>query len=144
MTRNVTNIEQQLRLDEGEKLHAYADHLGFMTIGVGRLIDKRKGGGISIAESTMLLENDIASKRAELVRRAPWVERLDPVRRGALLNMAFQMGVDGLLGFVNTLRMVASGDYEGASRGMLQSLWAKQTPARALRIATQMRTGEWQ
>lgn len=62
----------------------------------------------------------------------------------SLLNMAFQMGVDGLLGFKNTLELIRTGSYEKAAEGMLSSLWAKQTPARAKRLAVQMRTGVWQ
>jgi len=137
-------LTKQLRRDEYEVLTAYQDHLGFWTIGVGRLIDKRKGGGITKEESAYLLSNDIDKREAELLRRAPWTANLDPVRFGALLNMAFQMGVDGLLGFKNTMAMVRAGDYEGASEGMLQSLWATQTPERAKRISKQMKTGVWQ
>lgn len=137
-------LTRQLRRDEDEVLHAYPDHLGFLTIGVGRLIDKRKGGGITPEESAYLLSNDIDKREAELLRRAPWMSSLDQVRFGALLNMAFQMGVDGLLGFKNTLAMVRAGDYVQASEGMLNSLWATQTPERAKRIAHQMKTGVWQ
>ncbi len=137
-------LTKQLRRDEKEVLHAYPDHLGYLTIGVGRLIDKRKGGGITPEESAYLLSNDIDKREADLLRRFPWMANLDPVRFGALLNMAFQMGVDGLVGFKNTLAMVREGDYEGASKGMLNSLWAKQTPERAKRIAKQMKTGVWQ
>ena len=137
-------LTKQLRRDEDEVLSAYQDHLGFWTIGVGRLIDKRKGGGITTEESAYLLSNDIDKRQAELLRRAPWTANLDAVRFGALLNMAFQMGVDGLLGFKNTLNFVRSGDYLNAADGMLQSLWAKQTPERAKRIAQQMKTGVWQ
>jgi len=132
-----------LRGDEDEVLTAYQDHLGFWTIGVGRLIDKRKGGGISKAESAILLDNDISGKEAELDRRLSWWRKLDEARRGVLLAMAFQMGVDGLLGFVSTLKMVQAGDYAGAARGMLNSLWARQTPERAMRMSEQMRTGDW-
>lgn len=137
-------LTKQLRRDEDEILHAYPDHLGYLTIGVGRLIDKRKGGGITEEESAYLLSNDIDKREAELLRRAPWMANLDPVRFGALLNMAFQMGVDGLLGFINTLAMVREGDYDGAAEGMLNSLWARQTPERAKRISKQMKTGVWQ
>ena len=70
---------------------------------------------------------------AELLRRAPWMSALDSVRFGALLNMAFQMGVDGLLGFKNTLTTIEAGRYESAAEQMLQSRWAKQTPERAKR-----------
>lgn len=139
-----TELTKQLRRDEKEVLTAYKDHLGYLTIGVGRLIDERKGGGITTEESAYLLSNDIDKREAELLRRAPWMARLDPVRFGALLNMAFQMGVDGLLGFVNTLAMVRAGNYEAAAKGMLASKWASQTPERALRISKQMETGVWQ
>lgn len=137
------NIIRLLRGDEGEVLHEYKDHLGFSTIGVGRLIDKRKGGGITKEESAYLLSNDIKRFSDELNRRIPWWTRLNDARRGALISMAFQMGVDGLLSFKNTLSMVERGDYEGAAKGMLNSLWARQTPERAKRMSEQMRTGEW-
>jgi lysozyme len=137
-------ITRQLRGDEGVKEHAYQDHLGYWTIGVGRLIDKRKGGGLKPHEIDYLLRNDIDERVEELTRRLPWFQDLDDARRGVLLNMSFQMGVDGLLGFKNTLAMVKAGDYEGAARGMLNSLWAKQTPERAQRLSDQMRTGQWQ
>lgn len=136
-------LKRLLRGDEDEVLHAYQDHLGYWTIGVGRLIDRRKGGGISPEESAYLLANDIRDKSAELDRRLPWWRKLDEARQGVLLAMAFQMGVDGLLGFKNTLAMVQRGNYDGAARGMLESLWAKQTPERAKRMSEQMRTGQW-
>lgn len=138
------SLTQQLRRDEGEVLHAYQDHLGYWTIGIGRLIDQRKGGGISAEESAYLLANDIAVRIAALRQKLDWFDELDEARQGVLVNMAFQMGVEGLLGFRNTLAMVRAGDYAGAASGMLSSLWANQTPERAKRLAEQMRTGEWQ
>ncbi len=58
--------------------------------------------------------------------------------------MAFQLGVTGLLGFVTTLKLVRDGKYEEASKQMLSSEWASQTPARAQRLSVQMKTGVWQ
>jgi lysozyme len=142
--RNVKNIEEQLRLDEGEKLYAYKDSLGFWTIGVGRLIDEKKGGGLTEEESAYLLKNDIARKTNEVKNRLDWFSKLDEVRQAVLINMAFQMGVEGLLKFKNTLTLVKSGYYEDAAKNMLQSLWAQQTPERAKRLAEQMKTGVWQ
>lgn len=141
---NNDNITRLLRGDEGEVLHTYNDTLGYATIGVGRLIDKRKGGGISKDESAYLLSNDIMRTSLDLDRRLPWWTSLSDARRGVLLSMAFQMGIDGLLGFKNTLAMIQRGDYAGASKGMLNSKWATQTPERANRMAKQMLTGEWQ
>ncbi len=139
----ITELATQLRRDEGEKLWAYKDHLGFLTIGIGRLIDKAKGGGITQGESTYLFENDINRITNTLDTRLPWWRKLDEARQGVLVAMAFQMGVDGLLGFRNTLEMVRVGNYEGASKNMLNSMWAKQTPERALRLSNQMKDGNW-
>ncbi|OZI79929.1 glycoside hydrolase family protein [Bordetella genomosp. 2] len=139
----INELTRLLRGDEGEVLHAYQDHLGYWTIGVGRLIDKRKGGGISRTESALLLSNDIAEKEAELDRRLPWWRELPDARRAVILAMAFQMGVDGLLSFKNTLALVRADNFDGAARGMLASLWARQTPERAHRMAEQMRTNTW-
>lgn len=138
------NLIKQLRDEEGEVLHAYEDHLGYLTIGVGRLIDKRKGGGITKEESAYLLNNDIAKVEKQLDERLSWWRRLDEARQAVIVGMAFQIGTDGLLGFKNTLAMVNDKDYVGASYGMLASKWAKQTPERARRMAEQMKTGVWQ
>jgi lysozyme len=138
-----SELIRQLRGDEGVIPHAYPDHLGYLTIGVGRLIDKRKGGGLRPDEISYLLNNDIDDRIEQLTRRIPWFQNLDDARRGVLLNMSFQMGVDGLLGFANTLELVRQGKYENAAHAMGQSLWAKQTPERAKRMAEQMRTGLW-
>lgn len=139
-----TRLISQLRHEEGEVLHAYKDHLGFWTIGVGRLIDGRKGGGISAVESALLLSNDIAKIESELDLRIPWWRQLGDARRAVIVNMAFQLGLDGMMKFRSTLPAVRDQHYEHAAALMLQSLWAKQTPARARRMARQMETDEWQ
>lgn len=137
-------LTRQLKVDEDVRKHVYKDHLGFYTIGVGRLVDDRKpGSGLRPSEMDFMLQNDIDDRIEALTRRLPWFQNLDDARKGVLLNMAFQMGVDGLLGFKNTLRMVEDADYMGAARNMLQSKWATQTPERAARMAEQMRTGKW-
>ena len=135
---------EQLKRDEGEVLHAYKDSLGFLTIGIGILIDERKGGGLRPEESEFIFRNRLCLLNAELDDRLPWLCKLDPARRGVLVNMAFQMGVTGLLGFKNTLSLVQAGKYQDAAKGMMQSKWASQTPARAQRLSNQMATGEWQ
>ena len=130
--------------DEGFIDHAYQDLLGYWTIGFGRLIDARRGGGISRAEAEMLLDNDIAAKTAELRAALPWIDQLDEPRREVLINMAFNLGVPGLLGFKLTLRYVREGDYDLAAREMLASKWLAQVGERAVRLARQMATGERQ
>lgn len=134
----------QLRRDEGCVLHEYKDHLGFSTIGIGRLIDQRKGGGITMEEAAYLLKNDIEKVDRQLQDRLPWVVTLSPARRGVLQNMAFQLGIDGLLKFKNTLAMIEQGQWANASSAMLDSVWASQTPERAKRLSKQMLLDTWQ
>jgi len=137
-------LTEQLRRDEGVVNHAYEDSLGFTTIGVWRLIDSRRGGGLRDSEIDFLLSNDIAEKTAQVLEALPWAARLSEPRRAVLVNMAFQLGTKGLLAFHRTLGSVEDGHYGEAALGMLDSTWAKQTPARAMRLATQMETDQWQ
>ena len=140
----IAELTRQLNRDEGRRASVYQDHLGYWTIGVGRLIDARKGGGLRPDEIDYLLANDIKDRVDALTLALPWFQSLDDARKGVLLNMAFQMGTAGLLEFRNTLEAVRTGEYVGAAVGMLKSKWAGQTPERAQRLAEQMRTGIWQ
>jgi len=138
------NVIDQLIREEGEVLHAYEDHLGYLTIGVGILIDKRKGGGITKEESRFLLLNRVKGVVEGIRKNLSWFDSIgNEPRKAVLIGMAFQMGLNGLLGFKNTLEMIRVGDYDKAAVGMLNSFWAPQTPARAKRMAKQMETGEW-
>jgi lysozyme len=140
-----SELTRQLKGDEGVKATVYKDSLGYATIGVGRLVDPRKpGSGLRPHEIDFLLQNDIDDRIDALTRRLPWFQDLDDARRGVLLNMSFQLGVDGLLAFERTLSLIRDGKYDLAAHAMLQSKWAKQTPARAERMAKQMSSGLWQ
>jgi lysozyme len=138
-------LTRQLRVQEGVRKCAYQDHLGFWTIGVGRLVDSRKpGAGLRDSEIDLMLLNDIEDRIGELTKRIPWIAQLNEARQGVLLNMSFQLGVEGLLGFKTTLRLTQEGQYFQAAKQMLDSKWAQQTPNRAKAMARQRETGEWQ
>lgn len=128
------SLIQDLKRDEGLVLHEYKDHLGFSTIGIGRLIDKRKGGGITVEEAEYLLGNDIDKVISQLKSSLPWYERLSDNRKKALCNMAFQMGISGLMLFRNTLKYIEQGNFAKAAENARESLWYKQTPQRAERV----------
>lgn len=135
----------RLIADENEILHAYQDHLGFWTIGVGILIDERKGGGITQDESRYLLRNRVRRKQAECESRFEWWNAIDSVRQQVIICMAFQLGTNGVANFKRMCAALRIRDYITASIEMLDSSWAKtQTPARAKRMAQIMRSGEWQ
>jgi lysozyme len=138
-----SELVRQLKGDEGVRKCAYQDHLGFWTIGVGRLVDARKGAGLRDDEIAYLLNNDIDDRINAVGKALPWFQNLDDARKAVLLGMAFQLGTDGLLGFKNTLALIRDGKYAEAAEAMLQSKWATQTPERAQRLAKQMKEGAW-
>ena len=130
---------RQLRLHEGERLQPYRCTAGKLTIGIGRNLDDR---GITREESAMLLSNDIRLAETQLVRALPWVAQLDDVRQRVLLDMAFNLGVPGLLQFKRTLGAIEAGQYEKAAAMMLDSKWSKQVGTRAERLSRMMFTGQ--
>lgn len=137
------NLKEQLIRDEGNVPHAYKDSLGYLTIGVGFLIDKKKGGRIPEPVIDFWLQYEIREKRSELIANLPWFTKLDDARQGVLLNMAFNLGTTGLLNFKETLALVESGKYSDAAKEMLNSRWANQVGKRADRLSRQMQTGQW-
>jgi len=134
------DIHSQLIRDEGMKNFPYPDAKGKTTIGVGRnLTDK----GLSDVEVRFLLANDITETADALHAAFPWFAGIDGPRQGVLINMAFNMGIEGLSGFAKFLAAVMRHDWNAAADEMLKSMWAAQVGDRAVRLSSQMRTGVW-
>lgn len=134
---------KELERDEGRVLHAYQDSLGYWTIGIGRLIDRRKGGGISNEEADYLKLNDIRKVKEGLDRRLAWWRTLDSVRQRVVMNLAFNLGADGLADkWPNTVALIRMGDYASAAKAMRNNrVWNGQVKGRAERLAKMMETG---
>lgn len=154
-----------LKFDEGFKGRIYKDSLGFPTIGVGHLITKRsdlsgeqlwkiverdigKSTGkrryLTNDEINELLRKDIRKVRSDIPRFSNISMAYNSVgtaRKYALENMCFQMGVGGANKFVKTLSLVVAEEWDQAYKNVLKSLWAKQTPSRANRVALALRNG---
>lgn len=135
-------LASELERDEGFVPHVYQDSLGYYTIGIGRLVDRRKRGGITHDEALLLKRNDIARFKGELDRLAPWWRTLDPVRQRAMLNITFNMGEGWLAKFHSTVAHIIAGRWPEAADGLRNSLWAKQVGARAERVAKMIETGQ--
>lgn len=138
---NIFKLKDDLMRDEANIRHAYQDSLGYWTIGVGHLIDRRRGGELSDAVIGMILHEDINSKIEELNEKLPWWVLLGEDCQRAIVNMAFNLGVKGLLGFPKFLAALQEGDNELAAKEMLESTWSKQVGARADRLAALVRSG---
>jgi len=136
-------LRQRLVKDERVILHAYQDSEGWWTIGCGHLIDQRKGGSIPARFAMDLLDWDITDALIQLVTRFPWVAGIAPARQAALANMVFNLGIEGVAGFHNTMDAAKRGDWAAVKQGVLRSKYHLQTGQRAERVAEQLLTGEW-
>lgn len=164
MTYSMHKLVAELTRDEGLRLKTYRCTAAKLTIGIGRNLDDVgisgsearlfgcdtpaqalahvKRHGVTKLQAESLFANDIVGCERDLDRRLPWWRSLDDVRQRVLLNMCFNLGINRLLGFKNTLRMIQRREFEDAAAGMLASLWARQVGTRALRLSAMMRTGK--
>ncbi len=137
----IDELKKMLIRDEAEVNHAYQDSEGYWTIGVGHLIDKRKGGKISHKISMLILDDDVAEAIGQCDRAFDWFDGLDEARKIVILNMVFNLGLDGFKAFKKTIYFINIGDYAEASIEMLDSKWSHQVGVRAARLSTIMKTG---
>lgn len=139
------NLDTFLLSQEGKRYVAYLDQFGKGTIGIGHT-------GPEVV--TGLVWNDDQINFAYQLDKAkawqgcadnlqPWFLQLNEPRQTALISMAFQMGVHGLLEFTQTLANIRDEHYANAAECMRQSAWAKQTPKRAQLEASMIETGNW-
>lgn len=133
------DIFEQLRRDEGVRRFPYADSVGKLTIGVGHNLTDN---GLTEVQIEHILADDVAEASTAL-SMLPWYGGLDEVRKAVLVNMAFNIGVAGLLGFHKMLSLLELGKYDEAAAEMMNSKWADQVGARAKRLSMQLASGQW-
>jgi len=111
---------------EGFRDHAYQDSELFWTIGYGHLIDKRKGGRIKEKFLHMIFEDDVADKTQECKDAFPWFEELDPVRQDVIVNLTFNLGIEGLKGFKRMIEAIVQQQWAQAAWELSNSKWKTQ------------------
>ena len=134
-------MKQELIRDEGIQYSAYQDSLGYLTIGVGRLIDQKKGGHLSQDEVDFLLVNDIEYALKDIHQESWFLSADTDNRRRALVNMRFQLGPSGIRTFKNSLSLLTQGKFKEAGIELRKSQWYQQTPVRAERVIRQIENG---
>jgi lysozyme len=142
MSFDMNKLRQRLIDKEGLRLSAYTDGESYLTIGVGHLIDERKGGKITLDTAYYILDKDIQEKIADLDNHLPWWKDLDDVRQRIMIELCFNLGINGLLGFHNTLDCIRGGHWEEAGAHLLDSRAAKQTGHRYNELAQMLISGQ--
>ena len=148
----MSKLRDQLKFEEGFKLKAYYCTKNKLTIGVGRNLTanpyyqgKKIPHKITAEFAEELLDYDIGATIGALRQRWPRIDEFDKARRDAFINMAFQLGVDGFMGFERMRAAALSRNWPLAHKEALDSDWntPAQTPERAHRVAGQILTGKY-
>lgn len=146
---NRAKLRQQLIHHEGLRLQPYRDSRGILTIGVGhnmeaypveKILNRTVGPqGITEAEAMKILDYDIDRVIRDVENNISAYKRESEVRQHVLLDMAFNLGINGLLRFQYMLAALERRDYKRAADEMINSTWASQVKGRAIRLANMMR-----
>jgi len=135
---SVNSVARRLiKAHEGLRLTPYRCTEGYLTIGYGRNLETT---GISRGEAEAMLDSDIDEAHRSLSFLDFWSD-LNDARKAALIDMAFNLGITGLMTFKKMLAALERKDYDAASSEILDSRYAIQVGARAIRIATIIRSG---
>lgn len=132
-------LKRLLIQHESYKQFPYVDTTGNITIGIGRNLADR---GISVTEASYLLDDDLLYFYGKLSHFFKFFPFLDENRQIALIDMCFNLGVQGFLNFTKMILALEAGDYPRAANEMLNSKWAEQVGQRATTLANIVRTGE--
>ena len=129
-------IQSMIKSHEGFRPYVYYDSMGFPTGGYGHAFLHRSPISHDVAD--LLFKEDYERsvggyKKLEL--------DLDPVRRGVVIDMIFNLGLSGVRGFPLMLKALRKKDHETAADEMVDSLWYGQTGYRAKKLVMMMRTG---
>jgi lysozyme len=138
----MNKLIEMIKHHEGVVKHAYTDSRGYLTIGVGRLIDKELGGGLSDDEVDYLLANDLKRCQAE-AETYGWFAGLNEPRQAVVISLLFNLGKPRWDKFKKAQAAIEAGDYGEAAAQMLDSRWADQVGKRADDMAGMMISGEW-
>lgn len=150
---------QTIKIDEGFRSEMYTCPAGKKTIGYGFNLEAQN---VPQEVATLWSKSclNLANPRIEAWLADVWLRILisniqthlychldcftdiGPIRQKALINMAYQLGLGGLMGFKHFLARLDGGYYTLAAAEALNSKWAKHdSPERARRVTEVIRTG---
>lgn len=143
-------LVEWLKFEEGFRAEPYKDTEGVLTVGYGRNLVAHPMPGRNFQkkpyteeEGELWLREELGKIVKGLRAREPAWSSLDPVRAGAVVVMAYQLGLAGVSNFHRMWDCLEGGAFVAAARASLNSRWAKQTPNRARRVAEALETGQW-
>jgi len=146
-------VSERIKIFEGYSEKPYKCTAGKWTIGYGYNYDDRgfpsdilnkillRGFDRAMAEE--LLARDVASAVAS-AEGFPFFDNLNGARQAVIVDMIYQLGLDGFRNFKRMIMALNSEDYERAAAEMMHSKWFSQSGRRSVINVAQMKIGIFQ
>ena len=145
-------LREMLKRHEGLRLKPYRDTQGYLTIGYGWNLDAnplpadyaaclRVTGAITEAMADHLLTISIDTAERNCKAMFPKFHEFSEVRKAALIDFFFNLGIGKVLTFKKALAAILDGDWDRAADEMQDSLWFSQVGDRGPEIVGMVRTG---
>lgn len=140
---NIEKLKEQIKRHEGEVLEVYADSLGYLTLGVGHLIqdhDPEHGqpAGTPVSQEVVDKYYEIDfDKHLEETKHVIGHDVFDGLPgeiQEVLVNMCFNLGGTRLGKFRNMLNAVEDHDWEKMAVEMEDSRWFRQVGRRSVEL----------
>ena len=126
------SLIDKIKEHEGFRSTVYQCTAGYDTVGFGFKVSDLELD-LDIAEEILKRKLDKLIKRVH--NRFSWVSNAPEPIQEVVYNMCYQMGVSGFSKFKKTIQYLADKNYDKASKEMLDSRWARQTPNRAIELS---------
>ena len=135
-------VKEEIKICEGYVPKIYKCSEGFDTIFYGHKITPEDqyehGVEYSKEEGELVFERDF-QRTLDAAERLIGDRSINDTAKEVIINMVYQIGEGGVSKFKNMWKALDREDYGEASFQMMDSLWAKQTPNRAKKLAEKMR-----
>lgn len=139
-------LADRLQRHEGKSLTVYTDPNGIPTLGIGHNMRANplppdmqatldSTGAITDSQCAMLLTTDASNARREVLDNMPWADTLSQTRMDVLIELAFWIGIAGLLKFKHMISDLRCGNYEDACQDLMQSKLYDEIPKRTGELA---------
>ena len=130
------DLLKKIKEHEGFKSRVYKCTEGYDTIGYGFAV-KDLELDEDIAEEILLIKLEKLIQRVRA--KFKWLDTVPHEVQGVLVNMSYQMGVNGVSKFKKALHAMQMFQWKIAADELMDSRWARQTPNRAKELSNIIR-----
>ena len=130
------NLLKKIKQSEGYSKTVYQCTEGYDTIGYGFAV---KDLELTEEVSEIILREKLIKLKKDIENRFEWVANAPSMIKNVVIEMCYQLGINGFSKFKRTIYYFETEQYWEASIEMLDSRWAKQTPNRAKKLSDEVR-----